>query len=134
MGGKIDKLIINPNDKTITIVDYKTGSHFQRWQGNPRLHKYRQQLYLYKLLVENSRSFNSYKVIDAYLEFIDPDEDGKISELHLNYDEQEAKRYRQLTKAVWRHIKNLDFPKTDSYGTDLHAIILFEDDLINDKI
>jgi DNA helicase-2/ATP-dependent DNA helicase PcrA len=134
MGGKIDKLIINPDDKTIVIVDYKTGSNYTRWQPVIRLHKYRQQLYLYKLLVENSRSFHGYKVIDAYLEFIDPDENGQITELHLNFSKEEADRYRQLASAVWRHIKELNFPSTQAYGVDMKSINRFEDDLINQKI
>ena len=134
LAGKIDKLIIDSAAKTLTIVDFKTGSNYTRWQPTQRLHKYRQQLYLYKLLTENSRSFNAYRVVDSYLEFIDPDDNNKITELHLNFSEIEALRYRQLAKAVWRHIKSLDFPSTDSYGTDLHSIIQFEDDLINQKI
>src|SRR5690606_12769579 len=89
LGGKIDKLIINKQTKEITIVDYKTGRSHHKWAREYNLHKNRQQLYFYKALVEGSHTFAGYKVVDAYLEFVEPDENGKIHELHLDYKEEE---------------------------------------------
>src|SRR4029079_4924855 len=78
LGGKIDKLIIDKSAKEITIVDYKTGKPHANWAREPKLHKYRHQLYFYKALVEGSHTFAGYKVVDAYLEFVEPDETGTI--------------------------------------------------------
>jgi DNA helicase-2/ATP-dependent DNA helicase PcrA len=128
--GKIDKLIIDRQAKTITIVDYKTGRGFSRWSREVKLHNNRMQLYFYKMLVEGSHTFAGYRVTDGYLEFVEPDEDGKIHELHVDFDASEQERISQLTEAVWERIMTLDLPETDSYSADLAGIEAFEADLI----
>ena len=56
--GKIDLLSIK--DKQYEVVDFKTGKAFSSWDeaktdiDKIKLHKYRQQLIVYKLLLENS--------------------------------------------------------------------------------
>ena len=130
LGGKIDKLLIDEQAKTITIVDYKTGRSHTRWTREVKLHKYRQQLYVYKLLVEGSHSFKNYTVADAYLEFVEPDEDGIIQELHVSFGDTETQHMRALVQAVWQHIMDLDLPDTSSYTPDLSGVEAFEADLI----
>jgi DNA helicase-2/ATP-dependent DNA helicase PcrA len=133
LSGKIDKLIVNEADRTITIVDYKTGLPYSRWQRTITLHHYKQQLYFYKLLVENSRRFHNYKVIDAYLEFVEPADDGLISELHISYSDEQLNRLEDLIKAVWRDIITLELPDTNNYSQDINGIEKFEADLIASK-
>lgn len=129
--GKIDKMIINKTDKTITIVDYKTGKSFNAWKYNElKLHKYRQQLYVYKLLVEGSYTFADYTVTDAYLEFVEPDEQGNIQDLHLKFDSDELKRIRNIAVAVWDRIKKLDLPDVSTYDMNVKGVKAFEDDLL----
>ncbi|MDB5166267.1 MAG: uvrD [Candidatus Saccharibacteria bacterium] len=128
--GKIDKLIVDKAAKTIRIVDYKTGRSYDRWKREPKLHRYKQQLYIYKLLVENSRTYKDYTVVDAYLEFVEPNEAGKIVELHIDFDEAECKRIGRLAEVIWRHIKDLSFPDVSQYGDDMSAIEQFETDLL----
>ncbi len=128
--GKIDKLIINKEAKTITIVDYKTGKGFTGWKRELKLHKYRQQLYMYKALVEGSHTFGGYTVTDGYLEFVEPDENGRICELHIVFKDDEYERARQLAGAVWRRIKALDLPDISNYPADLVGVELFENDLL----
>ena len=94
------------------------------------LHKYRRQLYLYQILVEGSRRFRGYRVTDAYLEFVEPDEAGHIRQLHLNLDKAEAARARRLAEAIWRHVTTLQLPDTSTYSQDLAGIEQFEADLI----
>jgi DNA helicase II / ATP-dependent DNA helicase PcrA len=133
LSGKIDKLIIDRKNKTIVIVDYKTGKAHRKWQREVKLHKYRQQLYTYKILVERSHSFAGYKVTDAYVEFVEPDEDGVIQELHLNFDAQELQQLEQLAEAVWRNIHAIRLPDISAYHQDLSGIEAFEHDLIESK-
>ncbi|HUD08294.1 MAG TPA: ATP-dependent helicase [Candidatus Saccharimonadales bacterium] len=130
LSGTIDKLMVNNTDKTITIVDYKTGHHYARWQRTISLHRYRQQLYFYKLLVENSRRFSGYKVVDAYLEFVEPDEGGIIHELHVTYDDNELYRIKNLIEAVWHDVMTMHLPDIATYTTDINGIENFESDLI----
>lgn len=128
--GKIDKLIIDKATKTITVVDYKTGKSHVRWSNESSLHKYRQQLYIYKVLIEKSHHFAGYKVNDAYLEFVEPDDNGKINELHLNFDDNELKQVEKLTEIVWQKIQNLEMPDTSEYDQNLKGILAFEQDLL----
>lgn len=129
LGGKIDKLIVNKETKELTIVDYKTGRSHTRWARDIHLHKNRQQLNFYRALVENSHTFAGYKVVDAYLEFVEPDESGKIQELHLDLNDPEYEHIKNLARSIWRHIMNLDLPGTTEYSRDLTGIENFEDNL-----
>ncbi|HJP96070.1 MAG TPA: ATP-dependent DNA helicase [Candidatus Saccharimonadales bacterium] len=126
MAGNIDKLIINPQSKTITIVDYKTGSSYNRWQHTTKLHKYKQQLYLYRALIEGSRRFAGYTVADAYLEFVEPNEAGDIVELHLTFDADEYQQIKQLAQAVWHRVMCVDLPDVTGFSADMKGIEQFE--------
>jgi hypothetical protein len=130
LGGKIDKLIIDKKAKTITIVDYKTGRSHSRWTREIHLHKNRLQLYFYKALVEGSHTFAGYKVVDAYLEFVEPDEHGKIQELHLKFEDAEFQRIQRLAQAIWSRITKVELPETIDFSQDLAGIETFEEYLI----
>jgi DNA helicase-2/ATP-dependent DNA helicase PcrA len=132
LSGKIDKLIIDKQAKTIAIIDYKTGSSHKRWEHTVKLHKYKQQLYLYKALIEHSRKFSGYTVTDAYLEFIEPDDEGLINELHVSFDEQEYAQIKQLARAVWDKIQTIDIPDVSGYDTTIKGVELFEQYLLED--
>jgi DNA helicase-2/ATP-dependent DNA helicase PcrA len=127
--GKVDKLLVDHNAKTIIIVDYKTGKSHTKWDQSIKLHFYRHQLYFYKLLVEHSRTFRGYKVIDAYLEFVEPADDGLIQELHIDFDEQKQQNFVALIENVWKLISELDFPDVTNYSDDIKGIEQFESDL-----
>lgn len=130
MAGKIDKLIIDNTARTITIVDFKTGKSYRTWERKAKLHKYQQQLYLYKALVERSSRFRGYTVADAYLEFIEPDDNGQIQELHLVFNPQEEARIQQLTERVWQRIQAVELPDINHYPPTLGGIEQFEKDLL----
>ena len=130
MSGKIDKLIIDKASKTIQIVDFKTGKSFSRWQPSTKLHRYRQQLYLYKALVEGSHTFAGYTVTGGYLEFVEPDEDGRIQELALHFDDAELAQAKQLARGIWECIMALDIPDVSTYSADLAGIQALEQDII----
>lgn len=132
LSGKIDKLIIDKQAKTIVIADYKTGSSHKRWEHTVKLHKYKQQLYLYRALIEHSRKFSGYTVTDAYLEFIEPDDEGIINELHISFDEQEYAHIKKLAEAVWNKIQMIDIPDVSSYDTTIKGVELFEQYLLED--
>lgn len=129
--GKIDRMEIDQKSKQITVVDYKTGSPHVKWATSDiALHKYKQQLYCYKLLIEGSHSYAGYTVNTARLEFIEPNRHGQIQSLILEFDSAEMNRIKQLLCAVWNHIQRLDFPDTQPFKSDITGIIAFEDWLI----
>lgn len=147
LSGKVDRLDFNKTDKTISVIDYKTGPQFKAWpkvntnvtKQNSfklhRLHKYRQQLLFYKLLVDGSRSYGGYyKTAEALLVFLEPDSSDVISNLKLSYDSKELTRLKKLIAAIWQKIVNVDLPDTSMYSQDFKGVMDFEDDLIAGKI
>ncbi|MCA9343105.1 PD-(D/E)XK nuclease family protein, partial [Candidatus Saccharibacteria bacterium] len=137
LSGKIDRLEINQQDKTVEIVDYKTGSPIKKWGSSTKAHKYKQQLYLYKILIENSITYKNYRVKSARLEFIEPinlSTNTLAAPLYLNFNEPEEQEIKQLLGIVWQHIISLDLPDISSYSQDLKGTLDFEKDLLTKKI
>jgi DNA helicase-2/ATP-dependent DNA helicase PcrA len=134
LSGKIDRIIIDPEAKTITVVDFKTGRSSRRWSNDLKMLRYRQQLYFYKLLIERSTTFKGYTVTDAYLEFVEPDEEGIITELHLPMNDAELTDFSALITSVWEHIKQLNFPDVANYASDIKGTQQFQADLRENKI
>lgn len=130
--GKIDRLEIDDEKKQVVVVDFKTGpSRKKLMKSDPKLHKYLQQVYLYKILVENSVALKGYEVVGARLEFVEPDEDGIVNALEISeFDRAELERCRKLLLAVWGRVMALDFPDIGGYSQDVAGIKRFEDDLL----
>ncbi len=134
--GNLDLMEINEETKTITVIDYKTGKPIKSWAGGTdyekiKLHKYRQQLMMYKLLVEHSRDFGGkYTVNHGILEFVEPDEDGAIQILETTFTREELQQFSQLLQIVWDHIMTLNLPDTSNYPATFKGILQFEADLL----
>lgn len=140
--GKIDKIISDDENNWI-VVDLKTGKGFSDWEGSKqskfdeiKLHHYRNQLMMYKLLVENSRDYSNKNVISGVLEFVEENMNDKTLELELNFNEsnEELKRCKDLAIAVYKKIVTLNFPDTSNYQESLDGIKEFEEDLISGRI
>lgn len=133
--GAIDLMEIDTAAKTATVIDYKTGKSFASWHTTTdaekiKLHKYKQQLMFYKLLVENARDFSAYKVHKGVLEFVETDEEGKINQLETTFNADELAAFSKLIAAVWQRIQSLDFPDTSHYPLSYKGILEFEADLL----
>jgi DNA helicase-2/ATP-dependent DNA helicase PcrA len=127
LAGKIDRLEINKEAKTVNIVDFKTGKPHDKWERSVKLLKYKQQLYFYKFLIEGSHTWSGYKVAEARLEFVEPDADGKIlPPLQISFNDEDKsstaltteQETKDLIQAVWKKIKALELPSTDEYSDD----------------
>lgn len=133
--GAIDLIEVNENDKTITVTDYKTGRASSSWQGKTdieriKLHHYRQQLIFYKLLLEHSREYAGYTVIQGRIEYVEPTSSGQIVTLDIYFDgSRETDELLPLIAVVWQRIMNLDFSSNTS-GTTYKDILAFEDQLL----
>ncbi|MDX1765658.1 MAG: ATP-dependent DNA helicase [Candidatus Saccharimonadales bacterium] len=131
LSGKVDHLEIDDKAKTIKIADFKTGQPSSKWHSSIKLLKYKQQLYMYKLMVEGSHTFEGYTVSELRLEFVEPDKEGKTVEpLVLDYKESEMKELRKLIQAVWKHIMELDLPVVEDYPATVSGSKRFILDLI----
>ncbi|RWZ78662.1 MAG: ATP-dependent helicase [Candidatus Microsaccharimonas sossegonensis] len=137
--GKIDIADINVADKTMIVTDYKTGKAVSSWSAvaeydKIKLHKYRQQLLFYKLLVEHSRDYHGYTVTEGCLEFVEPNRSNEIASLRLNFDQSELDRFATLVGKVWQHIIELDLPDTSMYESSYKGLLEFEQDLLDGTI
>lgn len=131
LSGKIDRLEIDQANRTITVVDYKTGRPHHKWESSLKLHKYRTQLYCYKILIERSHTFKGYAVTEGRLEFIEPDAEGVIAApLVCSFKPAEEERITALIQSVWQRIMALDFPDVSMYPPNLAGSKAFEADLI----
>lgn len=116
LGGKIDRIEIDEDAKTITVADFKTAKPKYKWDDkNNSVLKYKLQLYFYKFLIEDSRDYQNYKVTKGRIDFIAPGDKGDISPLELEFDDEESARIKQLIKVVYAHIKALDFPDVSEF-------------------
>lgn len=137
--GKLDLVDIDDKEKTMVVTDYKTGHPARSWKGTAdyekiKLHRYRQQLMFYKLLVENSRDFGSYSVDKGVLQFIEPTKDGQILSLEDDFSNTELDEFRALVSIVWGKITTLNLPDTTRYDPTHKGILAFEQDLIDGSI
>ncbi len=140
LSGKIDK--IKFKDQQInSVIDFKTGKPSSNWRGKDnyeqiKLHRYKQQLMFYKLLIDGSASFSKRAALNrAELEFIETNSYGKLADnLILEFDLSELETFKQLIKVVWQHIQDLNFPDTANYSKNLAGVKNFESDMINGSI
>ncbi len=135
--GTLDLVDIDSNRGTITVTDYKTGRPVTSWQGHDdytkyKLHRYKQQLMFYELLVRHSRDYTRYEFTEARLQFVEPDQEGQIHQLTAHFSEADLTEFARLLTVVWRHIMALDMPDISGYSADYKGMQAFEQDLIKE--
>lgn len=115
--GKIDRIEINDEQKTIVVSDFKTSNPKSKWSTTDSTLKYRIQLYFYKILVENSRAFRGYRVTHGRIDYIAANEFGQIVPLELEFKSEEEQRIKAAIQYVFHLIKTLDMPDTTDFNT-----------------
>jgi DNA helicase-2/ATP-dependent DNA helicase PcrA len=129
--GKLDRIEVNKKNKSINIIDFKTGKPITSWDYSSKCMNYKQQLYFYKLLVENSRTYKGYTVDKLSLEFVEPDTNGKIRDgLDLKFNDKEYQEFIKLIEAVWALIINLNIPDVSIYQSTISGSKMFIKDLL----
>lgn len=129
--GKIDRIEVDSRNKTVHIIDFKTGTSHRKWEKEVKLLKYKQQLYFYKILIERSSSWSGYKVEGARLEFVEPDLKGEVAPpLELIFKDKEEADIKELIQAVWECITTLQLPDTSPFEPDYNGIMAFTESLI----
>lgn len=138
--GALDLADIDDQAKTIFVTDYKTGKPSADWRGRSdfekiKLHKYRQQLMFYQLLVENSRDYSDYRLAGAQLQFVEPDpRSGEILALEEQFSAEELAEFSRLIGVVWQKIISLELPDVSGYSVDYKGLLAFEKDLLSGEI
>lgn len=121
---------------SILVTDYKTGNPARDWKGKTeyekiKLHKYRQQLMFYQLLVQNSRDYAKLQFEGGVLQFVEPDNNGNIHALEAQFDIEELDRFTKLITGVWKCITTLELPDVTQFETNLKGILAFEQHIID---
>jgi DNA helicase-2/ATP-dependent DNA helicase PcrA len=134
--GSLDVADIDAEAKSIEIIDYKTGKASRSWNGKTdyekiKLHKYRQQLMFYALLVKNSRDYSHLTPRRLALQFVEPSASGEIIALELYPSEDELATFALLVQAAWRRIISLELPDITNYPKNYKGILAFESDLLD---
>lgn len=138
--GKLDVADIDKHNKTIFVTDYKTGKPSHSWKGTSdyekiKLHKYRQQLMFYQLLVKSSRDYSNFTFTGARLQFVEPDmKTSDILSLEDTFSEEELAEFARLISVVWRKITALELPDISGYSADYKGMVQFENDLLTGEI
>ena len=132
IGGKIDRLEIDETNKTITVVDFKTGkTHKKISKSDMTSYKYIKQLYFYKILLNNSPDYRRYDVNKWRLEFVAPDTENQINVVEEEFNSEDEQRVAGLIKAVWAKTMNLDFDEpAKKEQVSIKDIKEFEDSIL----
>jgi len=103
LSGKLDALVIDRENKTAIVRDYKTGRPKDSIEA-----KYKNQLYLYKLLLEQRPEHlpKDIELSRAELIYLNPSQDNIVT-LSLEYKESEYQAFKKLIKQVWQEIMAL---------------------------
>jgi len=130
--GSLDLVDIDEEAKSITVTDYKTGSASLSWSGKSdaeklKLHRYRQQLMFYKLLVEHSRDYSNYTVDKGVLQFVEPTPGGQTVNLDLSFDSDDLTQFASLVEKVYECITALRLPDVTEYPASYAGVMAFED-------
>ncbi len=132
--GSLDLVDIDGNE--LTVTDYKTGKASSSWAGKTdfekiKLHRYKQQLMFYQLLINNSRDYHNYTFAQGVLQFVEPTARGEIIALQATFGKEDLDTFSRLIQAVWSHIIALDLPDTSHYEPTYQGILAFETALLN---
>ncbi len=108
--GKIDHIVVDEQNKTIEVYDFKTGGyHKEKWASHATLFKYMLQLEFYKMLLNHSREYSKYKVEKAHILFVTPDKDGEVYDKEYIYNNDEYAEFLKLLSAVHHEMTTLEF-------------------------
>jgi len=119
--GKMDRIdLIDQSDKTVRVVDYKTGQAKTRNQilGKTKDANldYLRQLVFYKLLAQLDQSF-PLTVTETVLDFVEPNKkSGKFRREKFLIDDDEVDQLKQTIRDVMKEIRQLKFARTTDYS------------------
>lgn len=133
--GSLDLVDIAENN--IVVTDYKTGKAARDWTGKTdyekiKLHRYKQQLMFYDLLVRHSRDYSNYTFEKGVLQFVEPTPGGEIIALEAHFSHDDLDRFGLLVQKVWQHIITLDLPDVSQYEPSYKGILAFEQALLDE--
>ena len=118
--GMCDLLLVDDDEKTVRVVDYKTGQNYPEKEPEPG---YARQLRFYRLLVENSSEFEGYHVTACENWYVEPEKKtGEMREpVVASVSDGEIAELTALVNAVWHRICVSDYDTTAFEESELKA-------------
>lgn len=119
--GKIDRIdLIDQSDKTVRVVDYKTGAAKTRNQILGKTKEanldYFRQLVFYKLLATLDKNF-PLTVKETMLDFVEPSKKtGKFKQEKFLITTDEVDVLKQTIRDVMKEIRSLNFSRTSDFS------------------
>ncbi len=117
ISGKLDRLDwVSRDDKTVRVVDYKTGSAktMGEIEGTTKNSDgdLQRQLEFYKLLIDSDPGLN-YKFGESLLDFVEePHDKGKDGKRSILVKDEQVDRLRETIVESMSNIRALNFPRT----------------------
>jgi DNA helicase II / ATP-dependent DNA helicase PcrA len=106
--GKLDKIeILSKEDKTVNVVDYKTGNSDNAWEKVRKGGDYFRQLVFYKLLCDNAPQFG-YTMESGEIDFIEPSKKGYVKK-RIKIDRNDVELLTEDISRIWKEIQELKF-------------------------
>ncbi len=115
--GKLDKIELKDEaDRTVHVVDYKTGNPDSKAQALGPQGEYRRQIIFYKLLCDNSKKF-PYTMVSGEIDFVQKSKSGDYVRKVFHVTPQETAELATQIEAVYQDIQNLRFLEPDTFET-----------------
>lgn len=112
--GKIDHIVIDEDNKTIEVYDYKTSAYSSgAWGKNPSSFSYMLQLIFYKKLLNNSNKYRNYKVSRGHILYVGADKFDDVYDKVYEYNDDDNALFNKLLKAFYYQATSLDFLDDD---------------------
>ena len=121
LAGKIDRIdLVDPDNQTVRVVDYKTGKRKTRGQieGNTLDSDgaYKRQLIFYQLLTDLDSRF-SPKVVQTELDFVEsPQQENKSGKEVFIITQEEVEELKNIIRSTMNNIRSLKFNRTKDYS------------------
>jgi len=119
LAGKVDRIDwLDQSDKTVRVIDYKTGKPKTKNQilGKTKDSEgdYYRQLVFYKLLAQLDQNFRP-QVIETEIDFVEPQKTGQFKRERFKISPDDLKSLRRTIKKTMKEIRSLNFSRTTDY-------------------
>ncbi len=115
--GKLDKIELKDEaERTVHVVDYKTGNPDSKKSEFGPQGEYRRQILFYKLLCDNSKKF-PFTMVSGEIDFIQKSKSGEFVRKMVYTTPEELKELKLQIKSVYDDIMNLRFLDPDEFET-----------------
>ncbi|MFA4815535.1 MAG: UvrD-helicase domain-containing protein [Candidatus Gracilibacteria bacterium] len=115
--GKLDKIELKDEaERTVHVVDYKTGNPDSKAQALGPQGEYRRQIIFYKLLCDNSKKF-PYTMVSGEIDFVQKNKAGAFVRKIFHVTPEETENLKTQIQAVYQDIMSLRFLDPDEFET-----------------